>query len=232
MPHRKPRGLNGVVRIGMGSLPPEFLPMVLPDEKPSIEKRIAQGAHRELQRIGSSIWPANAYLHPACEASWDFELRELEAKSLCGFVELAEIAPRELMHSGYEGAPACHRVGEFADAIMALIDAKSAHYGIRGKSNLHLLLYVTHFAFKPNEAVWHCVRHELSRNRIGRGFKSVCGFMEIDEHTGILEELYPAPRGKHLSSVAATLGLRRQVFFNFDPRQAISIEGNGVMFRL
>jgi hypothetical protein len=211
---RKPRGVNGIVRISSGEPTTTFLPTDLPKDKDAIEQRMFCGALREINRKGLTIWPTSSTSRQNGQNHWDFTF-QADLNGHSEHVELAEIAPLDGRSQGFTGAPSSYRVGSMVDSIMKLIQRKADRYG-QHRSIVHLLLYVTHFGFRPCDSVIGCLHHELQRRH--HGFQSVVFFMEIDQGAGILEQLFPCPEPKNVPSVSEALSLRYHQCFNADPR--------------
>src|SRR3954464_14975279 len=56
---RKPRGINGPVRITSGAGSVEFVPNELPDAKAAIEKVIVDGSRLAQSQMGANPWSSN-----------------------------------------------------------------------------------------------------------------------------------------------------------------------------
>jgi hypothetical protein len=210
---RKPRGINGPVRITSGADSVEFIPNELPDAKPAIEKVIIDGSRVTQSAMGADPWSLIAEPVQLEESSFDFELPTRAGKE---HLDLVEFAPLSHYGGSYEKAPNKHNVGELADAYWALIKRKSAHYGASRRARVHLLVYITDFRFLPSETTFAVLEALLNRKR--HDFLSVSFYSPIDTESGMFRELWPKAAGAGLSHNDERL-LRAHVFTNLDNRK-------------
>lgn len=79
---------------------------------------------------------------------------------------------------------------EFSRQIINLITKKSSKYSKNNIRPIDLLLYITHWAFLPNELVIRLAQHEL--NSIEHIFENVFLLIPLDQKNANLRPLYPS----------------------------------------
>jgi hypothetical protein len=223
---RKPRGINGPVRITAGGPPPEFMPNSLPAAKSGIEKMMVDGALSAQRALSLDIWSLDGEPKQLEEDSFDFEL---PTKQGIQHLDLVEFAPLTRYKGSYESVPNKHNVGELADAFWSLVKKKSSHYGQSRRARVHLLIYITAFHFLPNESVFRLL--ELYCRRKSHGFLSVTFYSPIDMESGMVRPLYPATDGAAELSHGDERALRQREFTNMDMRKVrMSDDGHAAFF--
>jgi hypothetical protein len=223
---RKPRGINGPVRITAGGPPPEFMPNSLPATKAGIEKVMVDGARSAQRALSINTWNLAGETKQLEEDSFDFELSTTKGTE---HLDLVEFAPLAKYKGSYENVPNKHNVGELTDALWSLIKQKSKHYGLARRGKVHLLIYITDFRFFPSDPVFTLL--ELYCQRKSHGFLSVAFYSPIDMESGVFRQLYPPTPGALELSHNDERAQRQRVFTNSDMRKTrMSDDGHTAFF--
>lgn len=182
---RKPKGWISVIELG--SLAPHES-VSLPDGKAEREHLIAKCFVNSLS--GSAEFGiAILNFEQLPQADYDFKVVTQDGDR---FLELTEFAPLAGPYADAEMA----NVGETADQICNAIAKKSAHYRASGTPVI-LLVYVTHYAFQPEEYVFWLVEHYLRKSQ--PRFEEVFFLVPRTQGPGELRLLHPTI-GRDLSA--------------------------------
>jgi hypothetical protein len=207
---KKPTGDAGPVLISFGphEVRAEFQQLAFPPQKEEIEALIIRG----FVRAAESLLPFRVHAcTPNKQDDFDFDLATSAGPKS---VDLAEVAFLNNQEPSYKTAPASYRPYDFAQSILDLILRKSAHYGQHPATGLHLLLYITHWAFIPSESTLCLLRFWTFKR--AHGFEGVYWYAPITAEEGIPFLIYPTP-----SEQWGTFDperFRSSVVDNFDPR--------------
>ena len=121
MTRRKPRGVNGIMKLTGGKPEPDFIPTDLPDGKSDIEKAICGATFRAMSANVWKAWPVGIEPRQLPENDFDFAF---DSETEPEYLDLAEVAPLEGVRCGYEGAPTTFPRGKLVDAILRLVATK------------------------------------------------------------------------------------------------------------
>jgi hypothetical protein len=219
--HKKPIGEDGPVRVSApnGRTSVEWRKIEQPFEKREQEVAIASAF---LQSIISSE-QARATLVQLDEDDFDFKVIDNTEER---YLELQEIViPGKKRGSPYASGEQVIDGKKFAKTILSAIESKALKYPKGAKVSLDLLVYVTHWRFRPNDSVLKFVALELSNRNWP--FARVHFFQRMEKTTGTATTLFPNPefikgfRPEHVAN-----------YMNFDPAAAepINKEGQVGMF--
>jgi hypothetical protein len=218
MKRRKPRGTNGPVRLTSGELP-AFMPVEHPDEKDAIERRIMVGAVGAAKAQSIPLYELVSEPIQNEENHFDFTLPTDTGNE---FVDLVEV----VLPGGYRQAAASYGVGAFADHMFSLVKKKALKYGMRRRSNIHLLLYSTDWKFIPSESVvalltLYCFRRP-------HGFKTVAVVAPIDSDSAILWRAFPPFPSAAVIPTIDEKSLRKRVLHQGNPLGVVpTADGKG-----
>jgi hypothetical protein len=222
MSRRKPRGVNEVLKV-TGGLPLELIPSPLPTEKSGIEARILDLTLKAAEFMKIDLYNLVSPPVQNDENNFDFTL---DTASGTEYLDLVEI----VLEGGYDGASTSIAVGDMADQMFEQIKKKARKYGTRRRSNIHLLLYSTHWKFLPNESLisllsLYCVRKH-------HGFKTVAVMMPIMDEAAVLWKCFPAALEITSNLAEHERSLRARVLTQLDPRKAQSMPDGSVGWEL
>jgi hypothetical protein len=164
---RKPTDKSGQTRMSAGptGASAEFQPLAFPTNKSEIEDLIVR-----LFIPASARWlpfRVDSY-SPNEEKDFDFSLATSAGPKTLDLVEVAFL--RESGGS-YQAVRSSYKPYEFAQNVLNLILKKSAHYGGRPPNGLHLLLYITHWAFFPDQTTLALLQYWSLKS--GHGFEGI-----------------------------------------------------------
>jgi hypothetical protein len=222
MSRRKPRGVNEVLKV-TGGHAPELIPNQLPVEKSAIEARMLDLALKAAEFMKMDLYGLVSPPVQNEENNFDFTL---DTTSGTEYLDLVEI----VLEGGYEGASTSIAVGEMADQIFEQIKKKARKYGTRRRSNIHLLLYSTHWKFLPSESVISLLSLYCSRKH--HGFKTVAVMMPIMDEAAVLWKCFPAPPEITSTASEHEQALRARTLTQLDPRSAQSMPDGAVGWQL
>jgi hypothetical protein len=216
--HRKPIGEDGPVRIqnADGHVRAEWRKIEHPLEKREQEIGIASAFTEALNANDNSRWS----LVSLDEDDFDFELRAGESWR---YLELQEIViPGKKRGSPYASGEQVIHSGKFANTIVERIRAKALRYPRQMARPLDLLVYTTHWRFRPNDVVLKLIAHELSN--LEHPFAKIYFFYRLDAPSGTVTTLCP--------NTELAKGFNRQQaketrYMNFDPAQFQLVEEDG-----
>ena len=184
----------------------EFQQFAFPTAKEEIEDLVVRG----FLRAGESLLPFHVESYvPNKQDDFDFDLVTSKGRRS---VELAEIAFLSKSGGSYETVPSSYKPYDFAQEILALIHKKSVHYGGRPPAGLHLLLYITHWAFIPSMSTLALLQYWASQKP--HGFEGIHWYAPITKDEGIAFPISPVQPPSGFSPEA----LRNSVVQNLDPR--------------
>jgi len=183
----KPTGEAGVIKLSGGILGTEadFQKLEFPDTKDEIEAFIVKAFMPGATKCG--LLPDGTTVQQNKEQDLDFTLRFPNGDS--GELELMEIAQLEEVKGSYSDAPPDNKPYESAERLFAKIMKKSNKYGLKGKAQRHLLIYVTDWKFVPSMTADKLLRYWLAT--IDHNFGIVFQFMPVSADDGPMLQLYP-----------------------------------------
>lgn len=165
----------------------EFQPIELPHDKAGIETRMAEGFIRAA--TFQALLPFRVQtIVPNAENDFDFNLETSHGPKV---LELVEIAPLQQLGGSYDSATGVIKSYPFAEQVLRVILGKSGHYGSRPPVGLHLLLYITHWAFLPGDAITSLLQYWCLRQQ--HGFEGIYWYAPFDDTTGVAFLLFPTP---------------------------------------
>jgi hypothetical protein len=211
MSRRKPRGINGLLRLTTGR-PPEFLRVEHPDEKDAIERSILAGGINAAVAQSVPLYELVGEPVQNEENHFDFTLPTAHGDE---YVDLVEV----VLPGGYEAAPSSYGVGAFADHMFALVKKKAKRYGMRRRSNVHLLLYSTDWKFLPSESVIALL--SLYCYRRPHGFKTIAVTAPIDAEASIIWRAFPPHPSLDAVANLNEHELRHRVLHQGDPTAVV-----------
>jgi hypothetical protein len=183
----KPTGETGPTLISFGpqGVKSEFQQLAFPKQKEAVEALIIQG----FLRTAGALLPFHIEsCTPNQQDDFDFSLTTSAGPKN---VELAEVALLDNQTPSYRAAPASYKPYDFAQRVLDLILSKSAHYAQRPPTGLHLLLYITHWAFIPSESALKLLQFWTLKR--AHGFEGVYWYAPIASQDGIPFLIYPTP---------------------------------------
>ena len=210
MSRRKPRGVNEVLKV-TGGQPPELIPNQLPAEKSGIEARILDLALKAAEFMKIDLYGLASAPVQNDENNFDFTL---DTTSGTEYLDLVEV----VLEGGYDGASSSILVGDMADQMFEQIKKKARKYGTRRRSNIHLLLYSTHWKFLPSESVISLLSLYCFRKH--HGFKTVAVMMPIMDESAVLWKCFPAALDIASTAAEHERSLRARTLTQLDPRCA------------
>jgi hypothetical protein len=207
---KKPTGETGPVLISAGAAGARasFQQLAFPTRKEDIEGLIMRGF---IPAAGTLLpFRVQSYV-PNMQDDFDFNLiTSAGPKS----VELAEVAFLKTVGGSYEAASPSYKPYDFAQNVLDLILRKSAHYGGRPPAGLHLVLYITHWAFTPSRSSLSLLQFwTLER---AHGFEGIYWYAPIMSDEGIAFLVYPT-LPEHWANFDPE-ALRAAVVQNLDPK--------------
>ena len=182
---RKPRGRQGVVTLGRN---PAFHELHLPEEKSELERAILNGALATAARQKSGD-PYGLTKPPEQNKENDFDFT-LTTRTGKAYLDLLEAAPLSDFGGRYENVPQIIRVGEMAEAVVALVMKKNAHYQGVWRTPIHLLVYSTDWRLSLSASVLTLLAHWLRTKP--HGFATVNYFLPAGVVRSIWHPLFPS----------------------------------------
>ena len=212
--HKKPIGVNGHLKLSLTQDGPtiSFERVEYPDEKDQQEVFFANLLLAQLKQDGRGSWSAQKF----GDHDFDFLISCDGADNRN--LELMEIViPPKKKGSPYHERTQHIRSCKFASTIISMIQSKLSRprYSQMLQRPLDLLLYVTHWRFILSDTVVKLVCHWLINNK--HQFSNVYLITCIDNHTGLLVDLYPNNSLMHGFVPGAVKG---HSYYNLDPSLA------------
>jgi hypothetical protein len=207
---KKPTGETGPVLMSAGprGADAEFQQLAFPTKKEDIEALIMRG----FIRAAETFLPFRVQSYaPNKQADFDFDLLTSAGPKSA---ELAEVAFLKDVGGSYRAAPPSYKPYDFAQNVLNLILRKSTHYGGRPPAGLHLLLYITHWAFIPSQSTLSLLQFWALKRP--HGFEGIYWYAPIMGDEGISFLIYPTPTD-HWANFDPE-ALRSAVVQNLDPR--------------
>ena len=193
----KPTGRIGPFQVTVGREGPagNWEKIQFPKQKEEIEQLILDLFVTEMRKKGATILGYKQ--NP--QNDFDFTL-ELPGGRIS--LDLTEVIYRDEKGRPYEGEEIRIESYQYATQIHDAVMAKSIHYGKAVSQPIHLLAYITHWRFQPNELVIRLVQHMLQHSK--PIIENVFLLLPLDNKSADLRVLYPstAPlEGQDVSSV-------------------------------
>lgn len=188
--HKKPIGTIGPVSLCVSGA--EFRPIRFPETKDEIEALIVRAFASEIMPDGLMITNVNQN----AENDFDFILKTTDGNK---YLELMEVAPLENLRGSYKVAPSTYKPYDFAEYILSKVLGKSVRYQGAKKSEIILLIYITHWSFTLSESVITLLQYWLATQ--SHSFERVYCYQPIDPASGVRHLLFPTP-SDHWSTVA------------------------------
>ena len=226
-PHKKPIGEDGPLRISApeGQAEMEWRKIEHPPGKREQETATATAFIDALNAEEKS----NLKLSQLEEDDFDFEIQSGDEKR---YLELQEIIiPGKKRGSPYAPGEQVIDEQKFAKTILGAIRSKALKYPKGLQQPLDLLIYHTHWRFRPNEAVLKLVAHGLKGQSLP--FARVYYFNRLGAEKGEGKATRLFPDAVILSGFRPDAPTSK--YANFDPAgaQPFNEEGNvGVRFNL
>lgn len=130
----------------------------------------------------------------------------------------------EIIYSAEPGNPYISgsmpiKCGDFSRQIIDLVMKKSSKYSPLNANPIHLILYITHWSFLPNELVIRLIQHELNITK--HIFENIFLLIPLDSKNANLRVLYPSinPLEKY-----SPQEFYDSTYINLDPRNVSCIE--------
>lgn len=186
-PPIKPTGVKGSIRLSPGSSESavSWEQVEFPRDKEGIERFIVDGFLLEAKKVG--MVPADAQAKQNPQDDFDFTLI---AGGRTMHLELMEAVM--LSGGGYEKAPQSLDAYEYASDVMSKIEGKSAKYGITGRGELALLIYVTDYRFGLEGPSLDVLRLFCRKEEGRHGFSHI--FLYTPRHPGgTATQIFPTP---------------------------------------
>jgi hypothetical protein len=182
---RKPTGKIGplIATGGPSGLTLEWSQIKFPEKKEDIEQLICDLWAAEVRKAGHGIRSIRR------NGPDDFDFT-IELPGGIVSLDLAELFYRDAEGRPYEGTKIEIKTYRYAEQIRDAVLKKSDHYGRAGAQPIHLLTYVTHWRFGPNETVIRLVQHFL--NEKPPIIENVFLVMPFNASTGVLWVLFPS----------------------------------------
>ena len=213
--HRKPIGEDGPVRVthtADGETKIEWKKIEYPAEKPAQEAEIASAFVTIFNQEHNTAWQVTRL----AENNFDFEMQSGGEKR---YLELREIViPGKKRGPPYAPGEQVIEPAKFAKTINAAVNSKALRYPKTRAQPLDLLIYVTHWRFRPNKAVLQLVAHELDEG--AHPFSRVHFLSRHDGSSGQVVTLYP---NKDLIKGLIPGQLAQKRYVNFDPGSGVPI---------
>jgi hypothetical protein len=162
MKSRKPTGSTGSFKAtvqGDGSVIGAFEKIQLPAQKDAIESFVLE---KYVEAINTGHRVIASYVQNP-ENHFDFTLTAINGSE--HFVDLVEFVLPAANGSPYAAVGDWISHKEVADGLVETVNRKSAHYGRAGTTPIHLLVYITHYRFKPSEEAVRLAQHRLNKRR-------------------------------------------------------------------
>lgn len=158
MTHSKPTGKTGPIRVQRdeNQVTMSWDVIDFPKTKEGIERYIMQQFILAGQQGGFKILGVKQ--NP--ENHFDFTLN-LPGGEV--YIDLMELIYKDEDGNPYDSKNMLIESALYARQIVSLILKKSNKYQSRSETPLHLLTYITHWRFLPNETVIRLVQHKLSK---------------------------------------------------------------------
>jgi hypothetical protein len=226
-PHKKPIGEDGPIRVSapQGKAEIEWRKFEHPPEKHEQETVIATAFVNALNQTEKPPFG----LSRLEEDDFDFELQSDDAKR---YLELQEnLLPGKKRGPPYTAGEQVIDEQKFAKTMLSAIQSKAWKYPRGLRQPLDLLMYHTHWRFRPNDAVLKLVAHGLKDQNLP--FARVYYFQRLGTEEGgdIVTKLFPDASILN----GFRLGDPTSKYANFDPAAArLFNEGGkvGVKFNL
>ena len=182
---RKPTGETGPFRVEMnaGEVVGGWAKIPFPSVKADIEKTVVGYFERAMTKNGASIVAARQN----AEADFDFTLT-LPGGTVD--LELREIHYQDGSRRPYESRDIKIKSCTYAEQIRDAVQHKSARYSPNSKVPVHLLLYLTHWRFQPNEVVIRLAQHFFAEQP--PIFENVFLLQPLDDRDAEVRVLYPS----------------------------------------
>ena len=204
----KPTGESGPVFMSAGpqGAAAQFQQLAFPTAKEEIAALVVHG----FVKAAESILPFRVESYGLNKQDdFDFDVNTTAGpKSL----ELVEVAFLEKAGGSYTNVPSSYKPYEFAQAILGVILKKSRHYGGRPPAGLHLLLYITHWAFIPSMSTLALLQHWTATRT--HGFEGIHWYAPITRDDGIAFPVFPVAVPAKFDPEA----FRGAVVQNLDPK--------------
>ncbi|MBV9361973.1 MAG: hypothetical protein JO292_11345 [Betaproteobacteria bacterium] len=187
-----------------------------PAEKTEIEKAIVEYFVRTMSKHGATILAAQAN----DEANHDFTLQLPGGRT---YLELTELQYRDGPGRPYDSRSQRISTFTYAEQIAGAVQRKAERYGRAGSVPIHLLLYITHWRFLPNEIAIRLAQHLLlTRPPL---FENVFLLWPTDEKDATVRVLFPAdnPLEGHAADE-----FREHTYLNLDPAGWRVVPGTSV----
>jgi len=218
--HKKPTGELGSFAFGAPG-GAEFRQVRFPSSKAEIEDFVLHQALKGFEKQATKPpWPAPPLRNP--ENHFDYTIPVTPPE----YLDLMEIAPLSLT-GGYRATELHRSNGELADDIWIALTRKALSYGRPGVHKIHILAYITDFAFDLFPNLLQILSYHLSVTN--RGLSSVTYARPAEDGAARVQILHPAPPD---SFVGFSLRRARAIYSRVgDPTSAIIDPGGGVRFR-
>lgn len=180
--NRKPTGKLGFIRAGVSGA--TYNQIVFPESKDDIEKFIADRFVFNSNNKNSFLKVTECVKN--IENDYDFSLKTTIGNK---YMDLMEIAPKELMKNGYKDISTHYDDLELGKKIWEKVNDKSKHYG-KNTKDLFLLIYPTDFRFNLSELVVQYLKFLSNKNN--HCFEMIFYFSLLDSNEGIPRLIYPS----------------------------------------
>ena len=202
---KKPTGTLGPNKVTVqpdGIIAHSFEKIAFPKEKNAVEEVIVSNFISSMNDLMSQSRMKWFMSEPIQNSENDFDFTITLPNGSKAWLELMEIAPLELF-GGYDKVPGKYKPYDLAKIITSMIMKKAVRYSGSIGKELHLLTYITHWAFTPSESLINLLRVFIAQERhpfagvylyspleLGVGTGKVLALGDANLHAGFNPEEY------------------------------------------
>ena len=146
------------------------------------------------------------------ENDFDFTLK---TKNGSVYLDLAEIVLANLKGDPYKSDQIEINIGEYVESSLSIIRNKSNLYKTRSTTEKFLLLYITHWRFRPSKDTICLIKHDIKQ--MDQCFSKIFLYLPIGTDEGEVEMLFPSSIVKQKESDLKQL--RSQSFYVLNPKE-------------